>query len=167
MTIEVVGKRWSWDFNYLNDVDDDADDVYFSGTQAELTGEWGVEETLPTLYLPLGERVEFQLRTRDVNHAFWIPSFLTKVDMIAGKTNVIQIIPEQLGTYEGKCAELCGEYHASMLFNVEVVTPEEYQEQMDLLAEQGNIGRLGPEYDTMSGGVRSNTYETVDEGGED
>ena len=154
VTIEVVGKRWSWDFNYKDS------DVYYSGVQADVsTGDWGVPETLPTLYLPQGQNVEIELRTRDVNHAFWVPGFLMKLDMIAGRTNSFQIIPEKLGVYEGKCAELCGEYHASMLFNVEVVTPEVYEEKMDELAEQGNTGILGPEYDVQQ-------HSTTQEGGE-
>lgn len=143
VTIEVVGKRWSWDFNYIDS------DVHFAGVQAQLTGEPGVAETLPTLYLPQGENVELVLRTRDVNHALWVPAFLMKMDMIAGRTNSFQIVPQKLGTYEAKCAELCGQYHASMLFNVEVVTPEEYEAQMQALAEAGNTGILGPEYDTQ------------------
>ncbi|WP_328587567.1 cytochrome c oxidase subunit II [Serinibacter arcticus] len=139
--IEVVGKRWSWDFNYTDS------DVHYSGVQAELTGELGVPDTLPTLYLPQGQNVEISLRSRDVNHAFWIPGFLMKMDMITGRTNSFQLVPEKLGVYEGKCAELCGEYHASMLFNVEVVTPEVYEEKMAELAAQGNTGVLGPEFD--------------------
>lgn len=147
VTIEVVGKRWSWDFNYVDS------DVHYSGVQAELTGEEGVPETLPTLYLPQGERVELKLLTRDVNHAFWVPAFLMKLDMISGRENSFQIVPQELGTFEGKCAELCGEYHASMLFNVEVVTPEDYDAYMDELAAQGNTGILGPEYDVLQGAV--------------
>nr|WP_245528998.1 cytochrome c oxidase subunit II [Beutenbergia cavernae] len=139
--VEVYGKQWSWDFNYVEA------DVYSVGVQADLTGEPGVPETLPTLYLPQGELVEFSLNTRDVNHAFWIPAFLYKLDLIAGQENTFQVRPMELGTYEGKCAELCGEYHAAMLFNVEVVTQEEFDEHMADLAEQGNTGQLGSDYD--------------------
>lgn len=143
VTIEVVGKRWAWDFNYLDS------EVHYSGVQAQLTGLEGVPETLPTLYLPQGQNVEIELRSRDVNHAFWIPGFLMKMDMITGRTNRFQLVPQELGVYEGKCAELCGEYHASMLFNVEVVTPEVYEEKMAELEEQGNTGRLGPDLDVQ------------------
>ena len=52
VTVNVVGKQWSWDFNYLED------DVHEVGAQAILTGEPGAEETIPTLYLPVGEQVE-------------------------------------------------------------------------------------------------------------
>ncbi|WP_324650966.1 cytochrome c oxidase subunit II [Georgenia sp. H159] len=143
LTIEAYGKQWSWDFNYLDD------EVYFEGGRIELTGEGGVEETLPTLYLPVGETVEFVLETRDVNHAFWIPAFLMKMDMIAGKTNSFQVTPQEIGSFQGKCAELCGEFHSEMLFNVEVVDRETYDAEMDALREAGNVGRLGEEYNRV------------------
>lgn len=138
--IQVVGKQWSWDFNYLTD------EVYDPGVQATLTGEEGVEETLPTLYLPVNETVHFYLNSRDVSHSFWIPAFLYKLDTIPGITNEWQVMPTQVGTYQGKCAELCGEYHASMLFNVEVVERPEYEAQMETLRQQGYEGALGLEY---------------------
>ncbi|WP_296664444.1 cytochrome c oxidase subunit II [Demequina sp.] len=134
--INVVGKQWSWDFNYVDD------DVYDPGVQAALTGEVGVEETLPTLYLPVDERVEFTLDSRDVIHSFWIPAFLFKLDVIPGKTNVFQVVPTEEGTYQGKCAELCGEYHASMLFNVKVVDRAEYDAHMADLAAEGYTGQI-------------------------
>lgn len=140
LNIQVIGKQWSWDFNYLDD------DVYDPGVQAQLTGEEGVEDSLPTLYLPVGETVTFQLDSRDVIHSFWIPAFLYKEDTIPGRTNYWTVTPQELGTYQGKCAELCGEYHASMLFNVKVVTREEYDAHMQELADEGYVGSIGLEY---------------------
>lgn len=138
--IQVVGKQWSWDFNYLTD------DVFDPGVQAQLTGEEGVEETLPTLYLPVNETVLFQLNSRDVIHSFWIPAFLYKEDTVPGRDNYWQVTPTQTGTYQGKCAELCGEYHASMLFNVKVVERDEYDAHMQELRDKGYEGALGLEY---------------------
>ncbi len=138
--IQVVGKQWSWDFNYLTD------DVFDPGVQAQLTGEEGVEETLPTLYLPVNETVHFYLNSRDVIHSFWIPAFLYKEDTVPGRTNEWQVTPTKTGTYQGKCAELCGEYHASMLFNVKVVERDEYDAYMEELRDKGYEGALGLEY---------------------
>lgn len=139
LEIEVYGKQWSWDFNYLSE------DVHSSGGRIELTGEAGVEETLPTLYLPVDETVEFTLRSRDVAHSFWIPAFLYKSDILPGRVNTFQVTPQQEGTYSGKCAELCGEFHSEMLFNVEVVDRATFDEQMDELRAAGQTGRLGEE----------------------
>ncbi|MGB7820497.1 MAG: cytochrome c oxidase subunit II [Ornithinibacter sp.] len=136
VTINVVGKQWSWDFNYLED------DVHEVGTQAILTGKPGAEETIPTLYLPVDERVEFVLTTRDVIHSFWVPAFLQKMDMIPGRVNSFQVVPTQVGTFKGKCAELCGAYHSQMLFNVKVVDRAEYDAHIDLLRANGQTGML-------------------------
>ncbi|MGP4113070.1 aa3-type cytochrome oxidase subunit II [Streptomyces sp. 4N509B] len=163
--INVVGFQWSWAFNYIEPVgasDNDArtapeltdyipdriverfpenaDGVYEVGTPAdrnEYTGNPG-----PTLVLPEGETVQFVLTSRDVIHSFWVLPFLMKQDVIPGHTNVFEVTPTDEGTYMGKCAELCGTDHARMLFNVEVVSPEEYDRYLQDLAEQGQTGYL-------------------------
>ena len=139
--IQVIGKQWSWDFNYLDD------DAYETGQHAQdVGGSSGALADQVTLYLPVDERVEFTLDSRDVIHSFWIPSFLYKMDMIPGKTNTFQVTPTEEGTYLGKCAELCGEYHSSMLFNVKVVSREEYEAHIEELKAKGQEGSLGLEY---------------------
>ena len=136
VTINVVGKQWSWDFNYV-----DAG-TFESGTPAELTGEPGVAATLPALYLPVNKRVEFVLTARDVIHSFWVPQFLMKMDMIPGQVNRFQVRPTEIGTFQGKCAELCGAYHSQMLFQVKVVSQGDFDARMADLKARGNIGLL-------------------------
>ncbi|ASR54743.1 aa3-type cytochrome oxidase subunit II [Cellulomonas sp. CW35] len=139
--VQAIGKQWSWDFNYLDD------DVYDTGQHAQNVGTTeGVLDDQITLYLPVGESVEFTLDSRDVIHSFWVPAFLYKLDMIPGKTNHFQVTPQQEGLYRGKCAELCGEEHSSMLFNVKVVSREEYDAHIDELRAKGQTGALGLEY---------------------
>ncbi len=141
--VQAIGKQWAWDFNYLDD------DVYSVGVQAKLTGKPGVEETLPTLYLPVGENVDIMLDSRDVIHSFWVPAFLFKRDVVPGRTTHVQLIPETVGTYQGKCAELCGEYHSAMLFNVKVVPRAEYEDYMQSLRDAGQTGSIGLEYNRL------------------
>lgn len=142
--VEVFGKRWAWDFNYLNE------EVYFSGIQAQELPEGPIDaESLPKLYLPVDQKVEITIESRDVIHSFWIVDFLYKKDMIPARTNYWYFIPQQEGVYRGKCAELCGEYHSLMLFEVHVVSQDEYDRQMQALRQQGNTGRLGPENNVL------------------
>lgn len=135
VTVNVVGKQWSWDFNYVNS------DVYESGVQANMSAP-DPESTIPTLYLPVNKRVEFVLTSRDVIHSFWVIQFLQKMDMIPGKVNRFQVTPTEIGTYQGKCAELCGAYHSQMLFNVKVVSEANYNKHMQQLRDRGNVGFL-------------------------
>ena len=136
VVIQVIGKQWSWDFNYV-----DAN-VYDSGIQAQFDGQSGVPETLPALYLPIGKTVQIDLSSRDVIHSFWVIDFLYKKDMFPGKTNHMYFTPQVEGTYMGKCAELCGEYHSMMLFRVKVVSQAEYDTHLAGLAAKGQTGQL-------------------------
>jgi cytochrome c oxidase subunit 2 len=136
LTVNVVGKQWAWDFNYV-----DAG-VYESSAQVELDGKPVPEAEIPTLYLPVDKRVEFTLDARDVIHSFWIPAFLYKLDMLPGVTNKFQVVPQREGTFVGRCAELCGEYHSEMLFNVKVVSQAQYDAEMAKLRDRGQVGEL-------------------------
>ena len=150
--IQVYAKRWAWDFNYL-DVGPGNKGVFAPGVQAvtlpKSNGE--IDKTkLPLLVLPVNKTIEIKLNSRDVDHSFWVPDFLYKKDTIPGKDNYMYFTPTKLGTYAGKCAELCGDYHSDMLFEVKVVTMEQFNGYIDFLAQNGQTGILGPEYDTNS-----------------
>jgi len=137
VTINVVAKQWSWDFNYVEA------NVYESGVQVELDKSTGEPlNQQPVLFLPVNKRVEFVLNARDVIHSFWVPAFLQKLDMLPGKTNRFQVIPTQEGTFQGKCAELCGAYHSQMLFQVKVVSQADYDAEIARLKSIGQSGQL-------------------------
>ncbi|MER5728702.1 cytochrome c oxidase subunit II [Streptomyces sp. NPDC002138] len=166
-TINVIGFQWSWGFNYVENVDGDAatpkagvvpkelaslPDRYTKDFPAGAEGVYdkGVPGSRnpdtknpgPTLWLPKGEKVRFVLSSNDVIHSFWVVPFLFKQDVIPGHTNVFEVTPTEEGTFMGKCAELCGVDHSRMLFNVKVVSPEEYRKHLKGLAEQGQTGYL-------------------------
>ena len=158
--INVVGKRWSWDFNYTTE------GVFESGIPGEP----------PTLVLPRGESVKFVLTARDVIHSFWVPAFQFKLDMIPGRINEFEVTPTKTGEFRGRCAELCGTDHSRMLFNVEVVEPAEYDAYIDTLRAAGQTGELsaelGPgsrevEDDVFPGNVNPGESETGTEQGDD
>ncbi|MGA0857827.1 MAG: cytochrome c oxidase subunit II, partial [Candidatus Nanopelagicales bacterium] len=125
-TVGVVGFRWSWTFNYLDE------NVYDIGTPG----------SRPVLYLPVDETVRFELTSPDVIHSFWVPAFLHKMDVIPGRVNKFEVTPNTLGTFVGKCAELCGVDHARMLFDVKVVTRAEFDAYMQKLEDAGQTGIL-------------------------
>lgn len=123
-TVGVVGFRWSWAFNYVQ----------------EGVHEVGTPDQRPTLWLPVNERTRFQLTSPDVDHSFWVPAFLFKMDVIPGRLNQFELTPDKLGTFPGRCAELCGVDHANMLFNVKVVTRAEYDAHIAQLKAAGATG---------------------------
>ncbi|WP_430593040.1 aa3-type cytochrome oxidase subunit II [Humidisolicoccus flavus] len=149
--ITVYGKRWAWDFVYERD---GQEPVYFQSIQAqgintETNGEYDSEQ-IPKLYLPSNSSIQINLESRDVAHSFWIVEFLYKKDMLPGVHNVMYFETGDIeGTFTGKCAEYCGEYHSMMLFEVEVVSPEEYDAYLLSLEDDGNVGDIGEQYNPV------------------
>jgi len=132
-TIEVVGSKWQWAFNYLDEPVVAGDDVYDQGTPADLAD----------LYLPVDESVRFNLISPDVIHSFWIPEFYFKMDVIPGRgpqENSFDLTPTREGVFTGRCAELCGLYHSRMLFKVHIVSRAEYDQHLEDLKDRGKIG---------------------------
>ena len=130
-TIQVVGSKWQWAFNYLDEQATQGEDVYDFGTPAQPAELW----------LPLGESVRFNLTSPDVIHSFWIPEFYFKMDVVPGKVNSFDVTPTREGTFTGRCAELCGLYHSRMIFKVNVVSRAEYDAHLESLKSDGNVGR--------------------------
>ena len=150
VSIIATGKQWAWDFEYLGTAADGSDSVWTMGVQVEADENGNrVESELPTLVLPVNKTVKLQLESRDVIHSFWIIDFLYKKDMYIGHENYWSFKPTREGTYAGKCAELCGEYHSMMLFNVEVVSEAEYEEYLASLEDLGQTGPIQDEYDRL------------------
>ena len=110
----------------------------------------GQEEQLfsfHTLYVPVNQTVTLTVYSSDVVHSWWVPKLGGKVDAVPGHENETWFRAEEEGTYEGVCAELCGEGHADMRTRVVVLPADEYEawaeqqtadikEAQDGLAEQ-------------------------------
>src|SRR3954453_3204495 len=112
--VNVVGYQWAWQFNYV------------SGPAAglEIHGRPG---QYAELVLPVGEKVQFALTSPDVVHAFWLPEFLFKRDVIPGRVNRFELTVQKEGRWKGSCTELCGVDHYRMLFTMRAVNPTDFQ----------------------------------------
>jgi cytochrome c oxidase subunit 2 len=78
------------------------------------------------LHVPNGRPVELRMKANDVIHAFWVPQFRLKQDVIPGQPTVLTFTPTKAGSYPIICAELCGPYHGGMRSTVVVHEPEAY-----------------------------------------
>ena len=81
--------------------------------------------------MPVGAKVRLLLTSNDVVHAWWVPELAIKKDAIPGIVNETWFRAEQVGTYRGQCAELCGKDHGYMPIVVEVVEPDAFQAWVD------------------------------------
>jgi cytochrome c oxidase subunit 2 len=113
--VRAVAARFQWRFDYL-----------------DATGATLFSQALPVgadggLVLPVGEPITVTLKSEDVIHAFYVPKFLFKRDAVPGKENVFSFTVEEPGTYRGQCAELCGAFHGSMIFEVHALPAADFQ----------------------------------------
>ncbi len=146
-SVKVVGQQWSWTFDYLHEPAVGGRSVYDVGTPAHL----------PELWLVKGQTVTFNLRSPDVIHSFWVPSFAMKLDVIPGRQNSFSVTPTRTGTFVGRCAELCGWLHSRMLFSVHIVGEAAFNRHLHDLKAAGQIG-------APMGGEAANTVSGLGKG---
>jgi cytochrome c oxidase subunit II len=107
--IGVTGQQFAWSYQYPSSVTGSAP---LSSDQ---------------LYIPMGDTVYFNMRSKDVIHAFWIPAFRLQEDVVPGITTHYRATPDRLGTYPVVCNLLCGIGHSTMRSAVHVVPPAQFQ----------------------------------------
>lgn len=112
MMIDVVGAQFNWQYHFPKydvDVTDDG------------TGE-------SPLVVPVDKVIQLNGTSNQVNHAWWVPAFGLKFDVIPGRINSGWFEARHTGYFKGQCAELCGALHAYMWIHVEVVEEKEFYE---------------------------------------
>jgi cytochrome c oxidase subunit 2 len=118
--VEVVAFKWNWQFNYRDGV----------GPQAQtVASTLGSSDVIPLLVLPTGRRIRIEETSKDVVHSFWVPELLFKRDVFPGSIhNQFEMTLDREGRYVGRCAELCGTYHAFMQFELVAVSPQRFDQ---------------------------------------
>ncbi len=113
--IRVRGSQWSWDFEYPN------------GGHSN------------KLHAPLHKPVKLIMSSADVLHAFFVPAFRIKRDLVPGMYTSLWFEATDTGEVDLFCAEYCGgrtvgdnsSGHWSMITSVIVETPDAYQKFVD------------------------------------
>ncbi len=139
LTIVVTGYQWKWHYKYQ-----DSDiEFYSSLARSSLEArrkQSGVDPFSVDNYLldvdnpvvvPSGSKIRLLFTASDVIHSWWMPDFAIKKDAIPGIVNEAWFRPNEVGTYRGQCAELCGKDHGYMPIVVEVVEPEAFAAWVD------------------------------------
>jgi cytochrome c oxidase subunit 2 len=104
VTIHVVGKRWMWKIQHMS----------------------GARE-INELHVPIGVPVRLLLTSEDVIHAFSLPAFRVKRDVIPGTMTTTWFNATMTGEFHLFCAEYCGTKHSEMIGKVVVMEKDAYQ----------------------------------------
>lgn len=145
-TIDVIGQRYSWVFEYPELLDEEGFPV----------------STINEAHIPAGREVNFRLRSIDVIHSFWVPKLAGKRDVmpcpvatpnaadepdplakpvcIGGQLNELWMIAEEPDTFHGQCAEYCGLDHALMRLTIIADSPDDFAAWEDEMLGGGGGG---------------------------
>ena len=85
--------------------------------------------------VPVDTAVELELLSTDVVHTWNVEELARKADAVPGKTNKVLFSADEEGAYQGDSATLSGQAYAAMRTEVEVVSPEEYEEFVETQKE--------------------------------
>lgn len=91
------------------------------------------------IHVPTGRPVKFNLRTDDVQHAFFAPKLRVKQDAVAGLIIPVWFKIEKAGEYDLVCAELCGWGHYKMRATIYAEPEEKVREYMEQLTAEQNF----------------------------
>lgn len=127
--VQAIGARFNWAFTYampLSIMPEQIDPAFLpEAVRADIEDDGMLTVSSPTLYTYVGQPVVLEMEPKDVIHAFWIPAFRVKQDLIPGRVTTIRFTPTQAGTYDIQCAELCGANHGIMRAEVIVMDNEQ------------------------------------------
>jgi cytochrome c oxidase subunit 2 len=104
MVVNVTGQQWVWNFTYPAEGNVQSDQ----------------------LYLPVDRPVVFHVTSVDVVHSFWVVQMGIKVDANPGEVTTTSVLPDKLGDFDVRCAELCGLLHADMETTAHVVSLDSF-----------------------------------------
>jgi cytochrome c oxidase subunit 2 len=134
--IVLFGAIYSWII--LNDTETKAADrlpLNVTAQQFKWTFEYpDADVTSDELVVPVGRQLELHLTALDVIHSFWVPEWRIKRDVVPSGPggdeidDVVEVTPDEEGTYNVVCTELCGVGHATMRALARVVPQEEYDQ---------------------------------------
>jgi cytochrome c oxidase subunit II len=113
LQIDATGQQWLWRYDYPNGA--------FSYYK---------------LVVPVDTAIELKLHSTDVVHTWNVEELARKADAVPGKTNEVFFSTGDEGSYTGDSATLSGQAYAAMRTEVEVVSPEDYEEFVETQAEE-------------------------------
>jgi cytochrome c oxidase subunit 2 len=128
--VHAIAAQFQWQFEYL-----DANGKHIATETTPLADKGG------GMAVPVGKKVYVTLDSADVIHAWYVPRFLFKRDVVPGQTNHFEftVDSDEAGqVFHGQCAELCGAFHNSMHFDVLAMSQPDFDAWLAKLVETAN-----------------------------
>lgn len=132
LTVKATGYQWQWGYDYIRGEGEGIGFLARLATpRAQIEGNEPktahyLSEVTEPLVVPVNKKVRIITTANDVIHSWGVPALGVKQDAIPGFTRDAWFRAEKIGTFYGRCYELCGKDHAFMPIAVQVVSAEDY-----------------------------------------
>lgn len=146
LRVTVTGSQWQWAATYQQQ------GFTVSGKSYQEPMQWE---------LPVGKTVLIDLKSTDVMHAFYMPQFNFSKSAIPGVTNRFSFTPDRLGTYPGRCTQLCGLGHYQMAFVLKVVPEAQFAKWTHHERAEASSAKCGPESNKVSLTAKNVAWSTT------
>ena len=114
LPVQVIAQQWEFTYRYPT---------------------YGGVETAD-LVLPAGQEVAFHVTSLDAVHSFWAYELGVKADANPGVDNIAYVKTAKPGTFQIRCAELCGLWHGYMFDTGRIVSTADFKTWIDAQRKQ-------------------------------
>jgi cytochrome c oxidase subunit 2 len=124
LTVKVNGHQWFWSYEHSSFSQEEVDSFIEDSKISRLL------KTRSLLAIPSLTSVRVLISSRDVIHAWAIPSIGVKVDALPGRINQTFISSKRTGLFTGQCSEICGINHSFIPIVIKVTSPSRFIEEI-------------------------------------
>ncbi len=135
LQVQVIGQQWEFTYRYP---------------------QYGNFETWQ-LAIPVDRPVIFHVTSLDVIHSFWAYQLGVKADAVPGAENLVGTYAKKTGTFDVRCAELCGVWHGQMSAKGQILSATDFASWINSERAQES----GPAYQFQFSSKGSFPYSTV------
>ena len=123
IVIDVEGSKWKWKYEYPANASGHVHKI--GGVYDKEKGTMGIS----ALYVPVDTNIILKMTApvNDVIHAYYVPAFRMKEDVVPGRTTKQWFRATKVGEYDVECAEYCGTDHSYMYSKIVVMEKADYE----------------------------------------
>jgi len=151
ITVQVEGSKWKWRYEYPANADGFVHKLggAFTKPTSDENGKVVEKGTMgkSALYVPVDTNIILEMTAPldDVLHAWYVPAFRMKEDVVPGRITKQWFKATQVGEFDIECAEYCGTDHSYMYSRLVVLPKAEYEAWINSSEDtpKGNYAKSG------------------------
>jgi cytochrome c oxidase subunit II len=117
LPVQVIGQQWDWTFRFPT----------YDGVETH------------DLAIPDHTLVAFHVTSLDVTHSFWAYELGVKADAVQGVDNIAYVNARHPGSFQIRCAELCGLWHGHMSKTGHVLSASGFQSWITAAKQKNEV----------------------------